>query len=169
MQKPNPTVARADQVEKALRKSVAAGILSWSDLLSLHGSFATRFAADNAGIWSTGAIFVPAALAAPIAYFAIANESWGALAVFTTSSVLTISAWLVIAETHRAFQNRSMAVILGIEQALGLSKAFGNPKLIEPDFASRMYTCLPVKTLRRSLLPIVTGLWATIWIAKLAE
>ncbi len=131
-----------------------------ADLLSLHQSYAMRFVADNGNIWSTGAVFVPIAYAGPAVFFSLADRAWVALFGIMSASLGLAISWFFVAEGHRAFQNRSMSVLRGIEMKLGLE--IGSPKLPDPDALARFGSRPAVATVRRSILALLVVLWAGI-------
>ncbi|HSH62388.1 MAG TPA: hypothetical protein VK988_22610 [Acidimicrobiales bacterium] len=161
-----------DLVEK-----VRGQLESWSrgDLVALHQSFAVRFTADNAGIWSTGSIFVPASYAVPAIYLTSGDQTWAAFAVLSALSTLLIASWLVIAENHRAFQQRSDAIMRAIELVLELE--FGKPKVVDSKDriaqvvlggnSKTMEKKLRVRAVRRSLVVILSIIWLLIGIGKI--
>ncbi len=147
---PDPVEERAKALVSSLKK------LSRAELVALHQSFVSRFAADNSGIWSTGAIFVPAAFAAPVAFYSFGHQSWKAFTALCALSLVLLGAWELIAEGHRAFQNRSVAVMRGIELALDLE--FGRPKLPDSVAQARL-TRIGVAVLRRWLFVALALGW----------
>lgn len=118
-----------------------------------------RFLADNNTIWKTGAIFVPVAIGSLIIPFQADIHSVGALVVLTLGSVGLLIIWNLIHENHRAFQDKSMAIIRAIEKVAGFEDPHG-PKVNDLDWPSSMIAAQ--KAARRvywSLVPIVFVTW----------
>lgn len=77
-----------------------------------------RFSADNQTIWQTGGIMVPVALAAfAVPAQAEITSGW-VLVILAAASIALMLLWAWVSETHRAFQNKSMAVMIAIEQEI---------------------------------------------------
>ncbi len=114
------TVARA--VLKEMRDSKILDAQSYNMwLLQLHKHYTDRMLSDNERIWRTGAIFVPVALGAFGALVALKSPvSWWHILVLGLPSTLLLLLWLVIADNHRAFQQKSEACFQAIEEELGL-------------------------------------------------
>jgi len=109
---------RVEEIKKQLLEALATGMdHEW--LRTLHTNYTQRFLADNANITRTGAIMIPASLAA-FAVLPYVEKVSDLLALAFASSAL-IALWLVIAENHRAFQNKAYAWIIAIQEILGLA------------------------------------------------
>lgn len=119
-QHPNPKRTPAQVID-----GMRAGGLCTPDeynawLLRLHEHFTERLLSDNSRIWQTGAIFVPIALAAFGALTTVkAPVAWWQVLVLGIPSTSLTWLWLVIAENHRAFQQKSQAWLFAIEEARG--------------------------------------------------
>lgn len=89
-------------------------------MLRLHEHFTDRMLADNSRIWQIGAIFVPVSLAAfaPLVAIKGAVQWWHVLVLGLPSTGL-LWLWLVIAENHRAFQQKSESWLFAIEECRG--------------------------------------------------
>lgn len=99
-------------------------------LRTLHDAAAERFLSDNGRIWTTGAIMIPLSLA-PFAVLPLINNPeavhfW----MLGLASVTVYLAWLIIADGHRQFQDKSLAWIIAIQQTIGL-KNTGKPQVGE--------------------------------------
>ena len=107
-------------------------------LRTLYESYTQRFLSDNSRIWITGSIMIPLSLAAFAALPTIECPTFIHLLVLAIASVAVMVSWLVIAENHRAFQEKSRAWIVAIEETLGLEET-GGPKIRE-NLLNRMLT-----------------------------
>ena len=97
-------------------------------LRTLYESYTERFLSDNSRIWITGSIMIPLSLAAFAALPTISCPKFIHLLTLAIASSAVMISWLVIAENHRAFQEKSRAWIVAIEETLGLEKT-GGPKI----------------------------------------
>jgi hypothetical protein len=101
-------------------------------LRTLYKSYTNKFIHDNNRIWTTGSIMIPLSLAAFAAVPTINCPKSIHLLILGLASLTIIISWLVIAENHRAFQDKSLAWVVAIEEVLGLTgtggtKIRGNP------------------------------------------
>lgn len=143
-----------------LIRSAGYGTESLVGLLSTTND---RFIADNATIWTTGAIFVPAAYALPAIYFSLSRQTWAALFVLMTVSIALTTAWLFIGEVARAFQNSPE------DQAKWLRSTIGLPELRKRSdlrWGSRLIERVRIGTLRRLLAFGVPAIWVAMAIGK---
>jgi hypothetical protein len=122
-----------DEMVKEFRRALVSEdgrpVDTWLQIL--YGAYHDRFLADNQSVWSNGNLFVPFSLSA----FAIYATQSGMgetqfLALALASSALALF-WLVNAENHRAFQDKSMARLLAIERVIGLTST--RAKLPDPE------------------------------------
>jgi hypothetical protein len=132
-------------------------------LRTLYERYTDRFIHDNNRIWTTGSIMIPISLAAFGALPMIACPKLIHLVILGLASVTLIVSWLVIAENHRAFQEKSMAWIAAIERAIGIED-IAPPKL-QGNRLNRLLTFSgAVQKMRWTLtLAIVVG-WIMVWI-----
>lgn len=107
-------------------------------LRTLYESYTQRFLSDSSRIWITGLIMIPLSLAAFAALPTIEKPTFIHLLVLAIASVAVMVSWLVIAENHRAFQEKSRAWIVAIEETLGLEETGGSK--IRANLLNRMLT-----------------------------
>jgi hypothetical protein len=116
----------------------------WLQLL--YSSYLNRFLSDNGRIWTTGQLMVPLSLA-PIAVVPTLKEALTVFNLFVLAvpSISLIWLWLVIAENHRAFQNKSEQWLSEIEKVMKVNKP-GGPKgdgiLVRPGMIQKVRWCL---------------------------
>jgi len=136
--------------------------LEAGELVGLHQSYSTRFAADNATIWVTAAIFVPLSLSAPPAWLLIPHRSLFVLFTLAVASLGLMAAWLVVAERHKYYQDRSLAYLQAIECRLNIGGVF--EAMSEPP---RRVLGISVRaaTVRRSLPVVLISEWILVGIA----
>lgn len=89
-------------------------------LQTLYQSYGKRFLSDNNRIWSTGSIFIPLSLAGFAAVVSLKHPHWPQIAILMFVSIMLMFTWIVIAENHRAFQQKSEAWLVAIERAMKL-------------------------------------------------
>ncbi|MFZ2444773.1 MAG: hypothetical protein WAW37_00305 [Syntrophobacteraceae bacterium] len=87
-------------------------------LRSIYISYKDRFISDNNRIWTTAAIIVPLSFS-PLVFLPKLNNMnivyFIALALASLSLMLF---WLLTAEAHRSFQNKSMTWLIAIEEII---------------------------------------------------
>jgi hypothetical protein len=81
-----------------------------------------RMLSDNERIWRTGQLFVSISLGAFAALVALKSpvKPWMVVVLGTASSSLMWT-WLIVADNHRAFQQKSDAWLLAIHQVIGIN------------------------------------------------
>jgi hypothetical protein len=84
----------------------------------LYQNYANRFLSDNGRIWSTGSILIPLSLAGFAAVIGLDDPHWSHVVVLMFASIALMFIWLVIAENHRAFQQKSKAWLTAIERTI---------------------------------------------------
>ena len=131
-------------------------------LKTLYNAFGNRMLSDNERIWRTGAILVPLSLSAFAALVATTPLRPWKVAVLGAASSVLLWFWLVIAENHRAFQQKSEAWLLAIQEAVGFERA-GGPK-IEGNALNR-FLIFPaaIQAMRWVLAVGVTVAWIVLW------
>jgi hypothetical protein len=107
-------------------------------LQTLYQNYSTRLLSDNSRIWSTGSILIPISLAGFAAVVGLDNPQWTHVAILMFASITIMFIWLVIAENHRAFQQKSEAWIVAIERTIKL-EGVGGPK-VKGNFLNRLLT-----------------------------
>ena len=140
--------------------------LSAESRATLHQSFAVRFAQDNNNIWSTGAVFVPISVTLA-GLFWTTRGGWGELIALGLLSTSLMISWWLIAEIHRAFQQKSNAVMLAIETSLGLTT--GASKLPETSGVNHWANKVCIVSVRRSFPVLIVVYWLSVAVAKLFD
>ena len=90
----------------------------WLELLYEENS--KMMISDNRNIWTTASIMIPLSFAPLIALSSIQHPNDFQINILALASIIIISTWLVIAENHRAFQEKSRAWMIAIEETIGL-------------------------------------------------
>jgi len=132
-------------------------------LEALLKHYTDRMLSDNERIWRTGALFVPISLAAFAAFAALKCPHWWHVLVLGLPSFGLMLAWIVIAENHRAFQQKSEAWIVAILQVLGLD----GPRQVKVKAGGREARVTrkgAIQNMRWYLLYGVTGMWTLIFL-----
>ncbi len=131
-------------------------------LRTLYENYTQRFISDNERIWTTGAIMIPLSLSGFVALTAIEQVKTVHLVFLAAASFLVILVWLIIAENHRAFQQRALVWTEAIECVLGLEGACKSK--VRGGFLNRLLTFSgAVQFVRWGL----TGLVLTGWVIVL--
>lgn len=110
-------------------------------LRTIYNGRVNRFVLDNGTIWRTGAIMVPISLAA----FAVpvqkdVSSGW-ALLVLALASIFILLTWIWVSENHRAFQNKSIAIMTAIEREIvGFKDPWRSPKVNDLPRFLRIFT-----------------------------
>lgn len=123
----------------------------------LYQSYASRFLSDNERIWNTGAIVIPLSLAGFVAVISLNKPQWPQVIVLMTGSIVLMFIWLMIAENHRAFQQKSQAWLVAIERTLKLKGGWG-PK-VKGNFLNRLSTKFSVQSWRWIFFFLVVAGW----------
>ena len=114
----------------------------WLQLL--YTSYLQRFLSDNSRIWTTGQWMISLSLAPLVAIPSLPKQNLPFNILFLAiPSVSLIWIWLIIAENHRAFQDKSLEWLSAIEKVLGVEKPGGAKVangllLIKPGFIRKM-------------------------------
>ena len=120
----DPFTEHVDAAHKALLKMIehsgTLGLDPGKLLESLFKHYTDRMLSDNERIWRTGALFVPISLAAFAALTAVKCLQVWQILVLGAPSIGLMFAWIVIAENHRAFQQKSEAWLTAIQRVIGL-------------------------------------------------
>lgn len=110
--------------------------IAWLQIL--YQNYSNRFHSDNDKIWSTGSILIPLSLAGFAAVVSVQNLGWPHVVVLASASIALMLVWLVIAENHRAFQQKSEAWLIAIERTIKL-EGVGGPK-VKGNFLNSLLT-----------------------------
>lgn len=110
------------QIENELKGKITTTRGTRDDvwLRFLYDNYHKRFLSDNERIWDNGKLMIPFSLAAFGIYANIACPSWLQLTVLGIASSALSIIWLINAENHRAFQNKSIAWVMAIERLISL-------------------------------------------------
>lgn len=94
------------------------GYLDDEWLKCLYNNYHSRFLSDNERIWGNGRIMIPFSLSAFGLYANLDKPDFLQVLILGLASSGLIALWLVNAESHRAFQNKSMAWLVAIENVI---------------------------------------------------
>ncbi len=95
----------------------------WLEILYQH--YSERFTEDNNKIWTTASILIPISLAGFGAVATINQPSITQVVILMFASIALFTIWLVIAENHRAFQQKNQAWVVAIERIIGVEDRTG--------------------------------------------
>lgn len=84
-------------------------------LIALHSQYMQRFLSDNNRIWQTAATMIPLSLGSFVALATLDHPSRWQVALFATAGWILITVWVVIADNHRKFAERSEQYLKEIE------------------------------------------------------
>ena len=107
-------------------------------LRTLYETYTARFAMSNGTVWLTGSIMIPLSLAGFAALATLQHPTFPQLAILAIASSAVMGSWLVVSENHRAFQDKSLAWLIAIEETLGLVGT--GPVKIRGNWLSRALT-----------------------------
>jgi len=138
-------------------------------LMTLYKSRADRMLSDNERIWRTGSLFVPLSLSAFAALISIKHPKSLQVLILGLASFALIWCWMFIAENHRAFQQKSEAWLVAIEETIGL-KNTGSDK-VKGNLLNRALTRGGAVQRTRWVLAIaITAMWVWLcWRAHLNQ
>lgn len=92
----------------------------------LYTSYLNRFLSDNNRIWTTGQWMITLSVAPFAAIPNLAKPSTLNFVFLAIPSITLIWVWLIIAENHRAFQEKSIDWMRAIESALDIERPGGD-------------------------------------------
>lgn len=157
------TAAR-DALNKMVAHQLTEKLDPQKSLEALLKHYTDRMLSDNERIWRTGTLFAPISLAAFAALTAVkCLQVWHVL-VLGLPSIGLMFAWIVIAENHRAFQQKSEAWIVAIMQVMGLD----GPRQVKVEAGGREARVTKkgaIQNMRWYLLYGVTLAWALLLIS----
>jgi hypothetical protein len=85
-------------------------------LTAVYDRRSALFLSDNARIWNTAATMIPLSLGAFVALASISHPALMQIIMLSVSAWVLMTVWLIIAENHRAFQDKSQQVLTEIEE-----------------------------------------------------
>ena len=130
-------------------------------LETLHKHYSDRMLSDNERIWRTGALFVPISLASFVGLTAIDCLKFWHTIVLGFPFMALMWAWIVIAENHRSFQQKSEVWLIELERAMYLITP--HEKKIEKGGREALVTKrAAVQNMRWALLYLVIYGWSII-------
>ena len=137
-------IARWKDRLQELYNDTSAGGNDW--LRILYSSYLQRFLSDNNRIWTTGQLMVPLAFA-PFAAVPSLTYPFDLLKLllFSFPSMGLIWLWIIIADNHRAFQEKSEEWLNRIEEVLRIKKPGGNKSpgfFVRPGMIRKTRWCL---------------------------
>ncbi len=131
-------------------------------LKAFYSSYSQRFLSDNNRIWSTAQIMIPLSLAGFAALTALKEPQFVHLLTLALVSSAIMIIWLVIAENHRAFQDKSLEWLLEIEKLVVITDPLPE-KRPDRNFLVRLLTGKgAVRKMRFLLTFIVLVMWAVV-------
>lgn len=140
------TMEELRQEWQKLPATERAGILK-----TMYETYANQFLSDINRIWTTAASFIPLSLGAFAVLISIDHPSFSQILLLSLTGWLLISVWLVIAENHRAFQEKSHRWMREIERIWGFEEVL-QPKRVGWLTARGM-----VRRMRFALWAIIVG------------
>jgi hypothetical protein len=130
-------------------------------LRTLYQSYHQRFLSDNHRIWITGGILISVSLATFAVPVQLGCLPFAPLLVLGFASISLMFSWIIIAENHRAFQEKSRAWIVAIEEIIDIQDTASSK--ISENWITRS---MRVQTMRWFLgLGVLAG-WAVIWVDR---
>ncbi len=151
-------VAQVDESTALIRDSVRS--LPQEEMSLLYSQYVARFLSDNSRIWITGSIMIPLGLSGFALLSTMREPTFWRLIPIAIVSIAIILIWNWIADHHRAFQDRSMAWIVAIEQLLIERSGQTYPRFIKVGAP-----LLSVRLFRWSLSAVVIAAWVIVLIA----
>jgi len=131
-------------------------------LRTLYENYHKRFLQDNLSIWGNGKVIIPFSLSAFAVFVSLECPSFLQTLILGVASSGLLLLWLVNAENHRAFQNKSLAWMIAIEKTIGLNSALGS-KI--PD--GKMNRLLSSATIGRRVIRLLCTAVPAAWICLL--
>ena len=104
----------------------------------LYSSYLSQMLSDNDNIWKTGAIFVPLSLAGFAAFVSLETPTLLQTFVLMFASFGLMVSWLIVAENHRAFQQKCNAWLVAIQEIINIT-GLKNVK-VRGNFLNRLLT-----------------------------
>jgi hypothetical protein len=129
----------------------------------LYQQYTQRFINDNNKIWTVNTIFIPLCLAGLLS---IKDLSPFNTALLGAGSIMLMWFWVIVAESHRAFQNRSQAIVEEIERHINFDIDWG-PKL-DPH-KSILPPSRSVQRIRWNMLYAVIIIWVFATIGRITD
>lgn len=146
---------------KKIKKNDDVSYEAWLKTLFEHHS--NRHSMDNERIWKIGEIFIPLALTPLALLTQIENITLWHIYILAFSSITLIWSWLLIAENHRSFWQKSQAWMDAIQQIIGIKKK--GPSKVKGNFLNRILTFKGAVQYMRFLITIlITCIWIGILI-----
>lgn len=125
-------------------------------LSRLYEYYTARFLSDNCRIWKTGSIMIPLSFA-PLAILpSIPSPQLIHYVILGLASIVIYIVWLLIADNHRAFQNKSMPWIKAIENTIDLVNTSGCTL-----YEYMLTKLITARWMRRVILMTIVLLWVT--------
>lgn len=126
----------------------------------LYNSYLNRFLSDNNRIWSTGQWMIPLSLAPLAAIPSLKTISFIRILFLAIPSISLSWIWLIIAENHRAYQNKSIKWLRAIEKVLDVARP-GGPMVSD---GSRLVQLGMIRKMRWVLAYGITTIWLVLLI-----
>lgn len=137
-------------------QSLPEGTHLYDWLKTLYLRYAEKFARDNERIWTTAAIFIPLSLSG-LAF--LKDASFIRIVLLAIGSIKLMEFWVNIAENHRAFQNKSQAILKAVEERYALNfNRIGGTDYFEKMDCHRFIT-MNIQDKRWHMLYYVRRIW----------
>jgi hypothetical protein len=156
-------------IDRCVEQLRAEGQNPHAWLMTLYKARSERMLSDNERIWKTGNIFVPISLSAFAALLAIKDVKSSQVLTIGLASFALIWFWIIIAENHRAFQQKSDEWLVTIQKKIGINYT-GSGK-VKGNLLNRMSTSSgAVQGTRWALAIGITAAWVLLyWQARLGR
>ena len=155
----DPIKELASKIQVEIKKNRNKIDEDWLRLL--YSEYSNRFQLDNGRIWDTGKILIPFSLIGLGVLTKITDPCSTIKFALALASIAVIVCWLISAENHRAFQNKSIAWLMAIENEVGIN--FDIPAKL-PDDDINKFLCKKgaVKWSIRVLVGLIVLSWLVI-------
>jgi len=147
-------LALIPHLENSIKKMPESQRHEWLRLL--HARYSDRFTRDNDRIWTIANIFIPLSLAGLVS---LKEATVGSTILLGFGSIGLIYFWMLFAENHRAFQNKSQAVVDAIESYIGLDIPNIGPQKGPKLDANPVIKKWPVNKMRWRMLRYIIVIW----------
>jgi hypothetical protein len=107
-------------------------------LRTIYEHHSELFLANNNKIWTTASVLIPLSLAGFVAIASLDDLDLYHVQVLMFASISLILIWLVIAENHRAFQQKDEAWLVAIERIIKIEDKTGSK--VQSNFFNRLLT-----------------------------
>lgn len=121
------------QEKQIVRELVSKMNPDW--LIKVFEYYCDRFKSDNDKIWQIGSVFAPLSLSTFPIYLTLGQPNLSYVLLLGFSSSMLAGIWLIHAENHRAFQNKSYLWIEAILERVGAENKQIRVKIPDDEFS----------------------------------